>query len=130
MRKTPGGFKTIDEYIRAFPGQTQKKLVELRDLIRKQAPEALEKISYQVPTFFLNGNLVHFAAHTRHIGFYPTPSGIDAFKSRLSKYKSAKGSVQFPVDEPLPVELIRDIVAFRVEENRKKKQVPLRKGEA
>jgi len=75
-----------------------------------------------MPTFFLNGNLVHFAAYSEHIGFYPTPSGIDAFKSELSKYKNAKGSVQFPIEEPLPIELIKKIVKFRVEENINKKK--------
>jgi uncharacterized protein YdhG (YjbR/CyaY superfamily) len=96
-------------------------LKQLRKIIREQAPQAQEKISYQMPTFYLNGNLVHFAAHTKHIGFYPTPSGIEAFKSKLSKYKNSKGSVQFPIDEPLPIELIKRIVKFRVAEHTKKK---------
>jgi uncharacterized protein YdhG (YjbR/CyaY superfamily) len=113
--------ESIDEYIRTFPKHIQKKLSELRKLIREQAPHAHEKISYQIPTFFLNGNLVHFAAFSKHIGFYPTPSGIKAFESRLSKYKHAKGSVQFPIDKPLPTELIKRIVRFRVAENTKKK---------
>jgi uncharacterized protein YdhG (YjbR/CyaY superfamily) len=114
-------FSSIDEYIESFPEHVQKKLVELREAIREQAPHAQEKISYQIPTFFLNGNLVHFAAYTNHIGFYPTSTGIRAFKNNLSKYKSAKGSVQFPIEEPLPLGLIRRIVKFRVEENMKKK---------
>ena len=114
------GYATIDEYIRAYPEPVQGKLQQLRLLVRETAPEAQEKISYQMPTFYLNGNLVHFAAHPRHIGFYPTPSGISEFKDELSRYKHAKGSVQFPLDEPLPLDLIRKIVRFRVEENKKK----------
>ncbi len=115
-------YKSIDKYIRSFPKETQKKLTELRKIIREQAPEAEEKISYQIPTFFLNGNLVHFAAFAKHIGFYPGSSGIRAFKSKLSKYESAKGSVQFPLKEPLPVGVIKQIVKFRVTENLKKKK--------
>jgi uncharacterized protein YdhG (YjbR/CyaY superfamily) len=115
-------YRSIDEYIRSFPRDVQKKLRELRKLIREQAPQAQEKISYQMPTFFLNGNLVHFAAYSKHIGFYPTPSAISAFKSRLSKYENAKGSVQFPLDEPLPIQLIKQIVRFRVSENTKPKK--------
>jgi uncharacterized protein YdhG (YjbR/CyaY superfamily) len=113
-------YTTIDEYIQGFPEPVQSKLQELRQLILDIAPEAQEKISYQAPTFYLNGNLVHFAAHAEHIGFYPTPSGIAEFEDELSGYKHAKGSVQFPLDEPLPMDLIRKIVVFRVEENRKK----------
>lgn len=120
-RKTPR-YATIDEYIQSFPEHARQKLVELRNLVRKQAPQAQEKISYQIPTFFLNGNLVHFAAYENHIGFYPTSSGIRAFKSKLSKYKNAKGSVQFPMDEPLPVELIKQMVKFRVAENLRKER--------
>ena len=115
-------YSSIDEYIRSFPEPIQKKLSELREIIREQAPEAQEKISYQIPTFFQNGNLVHFAAYAKHIGFYPTPSGISTFRSELSKYKSAKGSVQFPLEEPLPKSLIKKIVKFRVAENRKKER--------
>ncbi|MGW8144266.1 MAG: iron chaperone, partial [Anaerolineales bacterium] len=111
------GYKSIDEYILSFPADVQEKLTELRMLIRLAAPGAEEKISYQMPTFYLNGNLVHFAAYAKHIGFYPTPSGIEKFKRELSEYKHAKGSVQFPQGEPLPVDLIEKIVRFRVEEN-------------
>lgn len=111
---------SIDEYIASFPKDTQKKLTELRVLIKQVAPDAQERISYQMPTFYLNGNLVHFAAYSKHIGFYPAASGISKFKSELSKYKNAKGSVQFPLDGPLPLELIRTIVKFRVEENSQK----------
>jgi uncharacterized protein YdhG (YjbR/CyaY superfamily) len=115
-------YKSIDEYILSFPEPVQKQLLEVRDAIREQAPHAQEKISYQIPTFYLNGNLVHFAAYSRHIGFYPTSSGIHAFKHKLSKYKHAKGSVQFPIEKPLPIALIKKIVRFRVEENLKKKE--------
>lgn len=111
------GFSSIDEYIQAFPDAVQDKLQSLRRLIQKAAPEAREKISYQMPTFFLNGNLVHFGAHANHIGFYPTPSGISRFKKELSRYASSKGAVQFPLDEPLPFELVGKIVRFRVQEN-------------
>jgi uncharacterized protein YdhG (YjbR/CyaY superfamily) len=90
--------------------------------IREAAPEAVDAISYQIPTFKLNGNLVHFAAFKNHIGFYPTPSGIEAFKKELSLYKGAKGSVQFPIDKPVPYDLVRKIVLFRVKENQKKKK--------
>jgi uncharacterized protein YdhG (YjbR/CyaY superfamily) len=114
-----GNWSTIDEYIRAFPKPVRMKLSQLRTIIREQAPHAQEKISYQIPTFFLNGNLVHFAAYARHIGFYPGSSGIRAFRDKLIRYKSAKGSVQFPLDEPLPVGLIRRIVKFRVVQNTK-----------
>ena len=113
-------FRSIDDYISTFPEEIQKLLEELRATIKAAAPEAVEKISYQVPTFDLKGNLVHFAAYKKHIGFYPTPSGIQAFKRELSIYESAKGSVQFPIDKPLPLKLIRRIVKFRVAENLKK----------
>jgi uncharacterized protein YdhG (YjbR/CyaY superfamily) len=112
---------TIDQYIQGFPGDVQAKLSELRSTIRKSAPQATEKISYGVPTFELNGNLVHFAAFKRHIGFYPAPSGIARFEKELKPYKSAKGSVQFPLDQPLPLQLIAKIVEFRVGENSQKK---------
>ena len=121
MDATKKQFKTIDEYIDTFPEDVRAMLNELRQTIRETAPEAKETISYQMPTFTLNGNLVHFAAFKQHIGFYPTPTGIDAFKEDLSRYKGAKGSVQFPIDQPLPLPLIRRIVKYRVEENLKKK---------
>jgi uncharacterized protein YdhG (YjbR/CyaY superfamily) len=113
-------YSTIDEYVSSFPDEIQKKLEEIRAAVKAIAPEAKEKISYQMPTFDLNGNLVHFAAFKNHIGLYPAPSGIEAFEQELRPYKSAKGSVQFPLDQPLPMELIKRIVEFRVEENRKK----------
>jgi uncharacterized protein YdhG (YjbR/CyaY superfamily) len=114
---------TIDEYIDGFPPDVRAKLAQMRSTIRKSAPEATEKIAYGVPTFYLNGNLVHFAAFQHHVGFYPGPSGITRFQKELKRYKSAKGSVQFPLDEPLPLELVVEIVKFRVGENLKKKGV-------
>jgi len=112
-------FKTMDEYIKTFPKDVQSILEKMRQTIRKATPEAVEAISYQMPTFKLNGkNLVHFAAFKNHIGFYPIPSGIEAFKKALSPYKQGKGSVQFPIDKPIPYDLVKKIVIFRVKENR------------
>lgn len=115
------GYKTIDEYIDAFPEDVQKILNQLRQTVKDAAPEAEETINYQMPTFTLNGNLVHFAAFKNHIGFYPTPTGMEAFKEELASYKGAKGSVQFPIDQPLPFSLIRKIVEYRVKENLERK---------
>lgn len=112
--------RDIGEYIAQFPVSTQHILKELRETIKRAAPEATEKISYGMPTFYLEGNLVHFAAFAHHIGLYATPSGHEAFKKELAKYKSGKGSVQFPIDEPMPLDLIAKIVAYRVRENREK----------
>lgn len=112
--------KDIDEYIARCPQAVQEILQKIRAIVHAAAPDAKEKISYQMPTFYLNGNLVHFAAFKNHIGFYPVPSGIEAFKQELSVYPQGKGSVQFPLDQPIPYDLITRIVAFRVEENRKK----------
>jgi uncharacterized protein YdhG (YjbR/CyaY superfamily) len=111
---------SIDEYISNCPNEVQEVLENLRKVIKEAAPEATEKISYQMPTFFLYGNLVHFANFKNHIGFYPAPSGIEAFNQELSKYKTSKGAIQFPKDEPLPYELIRSMVKYRVVENIKK----------
>ncbi len=111
---------TVDEYIMQFPNDIQEILQELRQLVKDAAPEAEEKISYQMPTYYLQGNLVHFAAYKNHIGFYPAPTGIEAFKNELAMYKSAKGSVQFPINEAMPFDLIRKIVEFRVSENKNK----------
>ena len=109
---------SIDEYIAEFPPETQEVLEEMRALIRSCAPEATETISYAMPTFDLNGkHLVHFAGYEKHVGFYPIPSGIEAFKEELKPYKQGKGSVQFPLGKPLPTDLIRRIVEFRVAEN-------------
>ena len=114
MRSTA---RTIDEYIAEFPPETRSVLQQTRELIAAEAPDATETISYAIPTFDLNGtHLVHFAGFQRHLGFYPTGSGIAAFKDELTPYKSAKGSVQFPLGRPLPADLIRRMVAFRVEE--------------
>lgn len=113
-------YESIDDYISKFPTEVQEILMTIRKVIKESAPDAKEKISYQMPTFALHGNLVHFAAFKNHIGFYPAPSGIEAFKEELSVYKGAKGSVQFPINKPLPYELISKIVKFRVAENIKK----------
>ena len=110
-------FSSIDAYIAAFPAHVQTILNILRTTIRAAAPDAEEKISYGMPTFSLKDNLVHFAAHANHIGFYPTPSGIAAFQDELAPYKGAKGSVHFPLEQPLPLDIIQRIVQFRVAEN-------------
>jgi uncharacterized protein YdhG (YjbR/CyaY superfamily) len=107
----------VDQYIQAQPERTRELLTQLREAIRRAAPGATEKISYGVPTFAYHGNLVHFAAFKRHIGFYPTPSGIEAFKDEIMRFKHAKGSVQFPLTDPLPLDLIARIVQFRFEES-------------
>jgi len=127
--KTPSN--AIDEYIANFPKDVQAILEKVRATIRKSAPNAEEVINYGIPTFTLHGNLVHFAGFKNHIGFYPTPSGIEKFKKELSIYKGAKGSVQFPLDKPIPYGLIGKIVKFRVKEvleraeaKGKKKKVP------
>jgi uncharacterized protein YdhG (YjbR/CyaY superfamily) len=110
-------FKTIDEYIKTFPDDVQGILKRMRQTIQKAAPDAVEAISYQMPTFKLSGkNLVHFAAFKNHIGFYPTPSGTESFQKELSPYKGGKGSVRFPLDKPIPFDLVEKIVVFRVEE--------------
>ncbi len=115
-------WKTIDEYIGAFPKDVQGILQRIRKTIRNAAPEAVETISYQMPTFKLNGKgLVYFAAYEKHIGFYPIPSGMKAFERELSPYKQGKGSVQFPIDKPIPYGLVRKIVVFRAKENRETK---------
>jgi len=113
-------FKTIDDYINQCPTDIQPFLNTIRETIRMAAPMASERITYQMPTFYLNGNLVHFAAYKHHIGFYPTPSAILAFNNELSPYKTSKGAIQFPLTHPLPTDLIRRIVVFRVHENLKK----------
>ena len=118
---------TIDEYIYLFPEETRKKLEQLRMTIRKAAPDAEEMISYQMPAYKCQGMLVYFAGYKNHIGFYPTASGIAAFKEELSVYKSAKGAVQFPIDKPLPLKLIAEIVAFRVKENAAKAAMKAKK---
>jgi uncharacterized protein YdhG (YjbR/CyaY superfamily) len=113
--------KTIDEYIANCPPEVQPVLNEIRAVIHETAPQAKEKISYQMPAFDQNGILVYFAAFKNHIGFFPTGEGIEAFKDELAGYKFSKGGVQFPLDQPMPFDLIRRIVRHRVEENQKKK---------
>ncbi len=110
-------FETIDGYIASFPENIQAILEKIRLTIQKAAPEASEKISYGMPTFVLKGNLVHFAAFKNHIGFYSTPSGTAKFRQDILQYKHAKGSIQFPIEQPMPFDLIVQIVKFRVEEN-------------
>ena len=107
----------IDAYIAGFPEDVQQILEKIRTTIQKAAPNAEETINYGIPTFTLKGNLVHFAGFKKHIGFYPTPTGIEKFRKELSVYEGAKGSVQFPLDKPIPYGLISRIVKFRVKEN-------------
>jgi len=116
MRNAQDSSKNIDDYIAGFPPEVQEFLEQIRTTIKKAAPAAMEAIKYRMPTFVLNENLVHFAAYKNHVGFYPTPSGIEKYKDELLSYKSAKGSVQFPIDKPMPLKLIRKIVEFRVKE--------------
>jgi len=116
-------FKTIDEYIKAFPDDVQRILEKMRKTIRDAAPGALEEISYQMPAFKLNGALVYFAAFKNHIGFYPTSSGIKQFKKELSRYQGGKGSVQFPIEKPIPYDLVKKIVIFRMKENQEKRKL-------
>ena len=123
MRTKHTAPQNIDEYIAGFPNDIQRILEKIRMTIRKAAPAAEETIKYQIPTFTLKGNLLSFAAYKKHIGFYPTPSGIEAFQKELSVYEGAKGSVQFPLDKPMPLKLISKIVKFRVAENSKKAKI-------
>lgn len=108
---------TVEEYIQEFPKEVQEIMQKIRSIVKEEAPEAQEKISYGMPTFSYKGILVHFAAYKNHIGFYPTPSGISKFEEELKSYKYAKGSVQFPISKPIPYDLIRQIVKTRVEDN-------------
>lgn len=117
----------IDEYVAGFSPDIQEILQNIREIIRRAAPEAEEAMAYGIPTFRLNGNLVHFAAFKKHIGFYPTPSGIEQFSAELSAYANAKGSVQFPLDQPIPYDLIERITAYRVQENQAKAKAKSRK---
>ena len=119
-------FRTIDEYIDTFPKDIQAVLEKIRKTIRKAAPGSEEAISYQMPTFKLNGNLVHFAAYKNHIGFYPVPSGIEAFKGELLPYIAGKGTLRFSLDKPIPYDLIEKVVTFRVKENLAKKKKLIR----
>lgn len=119
--------KDIDGYIASFSPEVQKLLEQVRATIHKAAPDAIEAISYAMPTFKLNGNLVHFAAFTNHIGFYALPSGNVAFQKELTPYKTGKGSIQFPFNKPLPLDLITKIVHFRIEENAQKAELKKKK---
>ncbi|MBL7959693.1 DUF1801 domain-containing protein [bacterium] len=120
MDKMKKPVTTIDEYIESFPIDVQDMLQTLRRTIKNSAPKAVEAISYQIPTFKLHGNLVHFAAYKNHIGFYPTSSPIKVFAKELTPYKTSKGAIQFPIGEPLPLALVRKIVRFRVKESTEK----------
>ena len=117
MKTNQPRYESIDDYIKRFPKDVQKKLEELRTLIARVAPDAEERISYQMPAFYLKGNLVYFAAFSQHIGFYPTSSGVEKFRTDLSRYPTSKGAIRFSLKEPLPLDLIRRIVEFRVKEN-------------
>jgi uncharacterized protein YdhG (YjbR/CyaY superfamily) len=117
MREPLKEYQTIDEFIIQFPPEVQAIMQKLRSVIHEMAPEATEAIAYGIPTFTFHGNLVHFSAYRHHIGFYPTSSGISQFKDHLTQYEISKGTVRFPIDQPLPYDLIRDIVAYRVNEN-------------
>ncbi|MCA9948523.1 MAG: DUF1801 domain-containing protein [Anaerolineales bacterium] len=119
--------KNIDDYIAGFPDDVQVILQKIRMTIKKAAPNAEETIKYQMPTFTLQGNLVHFGAFKKHIGFYPVPTGIEAFKDELSVYEGGKGSVKFPLDKPMPYDLISKIVQFRVQENLKNAEAKKKK---
>jgi uncharacterized protein YdhG (YjbR/CyaY superfamily) len=121
-------FNKVDEYIARFPIETQKKLEQIRKMIKKTAPDAVETISYSMPAFRLNGPLVYYAAFKNHIGFYSLPTGNEAFKEELSVYKTGRGSVQFPLDKPIPLGLISEIVKFRVIENLQKVKAKHRKA--
>jgi uncharacterized protein YdhG (YjbR/CyaY superfamily) len=113
-------YTDINAFVAEFPEEVQKILEKVRATIQKAAPEAKEAIKYGMPTFVLNGNLVHFAAYKNHIGFYPAPTGIDAFMDELAIYRTGKGTIQFPIDKPIPFDLITKVVKFRVAENLKK----------
>ena len=117
MKTEQAAPQTIDDYIAGFPADVQEILQKIRGIVHEVAPDAQETIKYQMPTFTLQGNLVHFAAYQNHIGFYPIPTGIEAFKEELSVYKTGKGSVQFPLDQPIPYDLIERMVRFRAAEN-------------
>ena len=127
MRTNQTAPKSIDEYIAGFPNDVQEILEKIRMTIRKAAPAAEEAIKYQIPTFTLKGNLVHFAAYKSHIGFYPAPTGIEKFKKELAIYASGKGTLKFPLDKPIPFDLISRIVKFRVRKNLDRAEVKQKK---
>jgi uncharacterized protein YdhG (YjbR/CyaY superfamily) len=122
MEKQGKAVVTVDEYIKEFPKDVQTILKRIRETVRKAAPKAMERISYRMPAYFLIGNLVYFAAFKNHIGFYPGSSAIIAFKKQLAPYQWAKGSVQFPIVKPIPLDLVRRIVIYRVNENSNKQK--------
>jgi uncharacterized protein YdhG (YjbR/CyaY superfamily) len=128
MNKKKTTVSTVDEYIEQFPKEVQKALRQIRAAVKRAAPGSIEKISYQMPAYAMTGNLVYFAAHKSHIGFYPTSSGIAAFKEQLSRFAGAKGTVRFPLDKPIPVGLIAKIVRFRVEEDRNKTRLKTKRA--
>lgn len=130
MKASSPAPKDIDEYIAAFPKDVQEILEKIRATIRKAAPNAEEAIKYQIPTFTLNGNLVHFAAFKKHIGLYPAPRALEEFRDELSGYKGAKGSVQFPLDQPIPFDLISRIVEYRVKESLEEQKPKSRRSKA
>ena len=116
-------YKNMDEHIKTYPIAIQSKLIQIRNLVKKLAPTAIETISYGMPTFKLNGkNLVHFAGYKNHIGFYPTPSALVTFEKELSMYKTSKGTAQFEIDKELPIKLIEKMIKYRIEENIKLQQ--------
>jgi uncharacterized protein YdhG (YjbR/CyaY superfamily) len=127
MRTNQTAPKDIDEYIAGFPNDVQEILVKIRMTIRKAAPDAEETIKYQIPTFTLKGNLVHFAVYKKHIGFYPAPTGIEKFKNEMSIYGSGKGTLRFPLDKPIPLGLISKIVKFRVKKNLERAEAKAKK---
>lgn len=127
MTTSPTAPTNIDDYIAGFPPDVRAILEKIRETIRAAAPDAEETMSYQMPTFTLKGNLVHFAAFKKHIGFYPVPTGIEEFKSELAGYEGGKGSVKFPLDRPIPFDLISKIVAFRVKENLERAEAKAKK---
>ncbi len=120
MKKAAKKHATVDEYIASCPGSARDRLERIREIVRELVPEAEERISYAMPAFFLNGNLVYFAAFARHIGFFPGADGVAAFEGELDGFKHAKGSIQFPLDRPLPEGLIKKIVKYKLRENARK----------
>jgi len=119
--------KSVDEYISLFPTEIQSKLAKLRSVIKKAAPVAEEKLSYGMPAYTHKGMLLYFAAHTNHIGLYPYPSAMETFRKEITQYRTSKGTIQFPYDEPIPYGLVSDIVKFRLQENIKKDELKRRK---
>ena len=127
METNKSAYQTIDEYISAFPEEVQTLLFKIRNVIKETAPEAEEKISYQMPAFFQKGVLVYFGAFKDHIGFFPTGNGVEAFLEEVSEYKTSKGTIQFPYNKPIPYDLIKRIVLYRVKENEIKAESKIKK---